>query len=344
MEVAADKIAAQVANGLAPVYFVSGDDPLLCGEVLDVIRAAARKDGYEDRQLYSVDVKFDWNDLFASQGSMSLFAVQKILEINVVTGKPGTSGSKAIVQLLEDPPPDTLLIFRSPRVDKNMGKAKWVKALEASAVCVRVANPDAQQLPGWIAGRMRAAGLQFEQAAVELLAGRMEGNLMAAQQEIDKLALLAEDGMVTESLIEVSVADGARYTVYQLADAALGQDAARATRVLYGLRREGVPAPLVMWSLGDQVKKLMNVWAAVQQGMPVGKAMSQNGIWANKQPLMTTALRNHNEVSVRRLAGKVGLTDRIVKGRGAGQPWNALLELTLALAQPKNLQLAGYEP
>ncbi len=343
MKVTADKIAAQVAKGLAPVYFVSGDDPLLCGEVLDVIRAAARKDGYEDRELYSVDAKYKWDEFFASQGSMSLFSMRKILEINLVTGKPGASGSKAIVQLLDDPPPDTLLIFRAPRLDKKSWGAKWAKALNAGAVCVTVTNPSEQQLPGWIAGRMKAAGLAFDQDAVELMASRMEGNLMAAQQEIDKLALLAEGQRVTVELIEASVADGARYTVYQLADAALAQDAARATRVLYGLRREGIAAPLVMWSLGDQVKKLTNVWVAIQQGMSPGQAMKQQYIWDNKQALMLAALRNHNEASMRRLGAKVGLTDRIVKGRGVGQPWNALLELTLAIAQPDNLKLAGYE-
>jgi DNA polymerase-3 subunit delta len=343
VKLTADKIKTQVSGGLSPIYFVSGDDPLLCGEVTDIIRAEARHQGFEERESHSADARFDWSDLRAGLDNLSLFAARKIVEVRLVTGKPGREGGAAIADLVADPPQDTLFIISSPRLDSRTAKTKWAQALEKNAVWVNVGAPTPAQLPAWLGLRMRDAGLEFEQEAMEMLAARTEGNLLAAQQEIDKLVLLAEGRRITAEVVHEVVADGARFDVFQLGDAAVGQDPARAIRILYGLRKEGVAPALTLWALGREAGLIVSLWTRMEQGMPAGRAMNEARVWRSRQGLVGRALKAHTETSVRRLAAKASLTDRIVKGASPGQPWNALLELVLSIAQPERIRLAGYE-
>lgn len=343
MKLTADKINAQLSKCLSPIYFISGDDPLLVSEVADAVRAEARRQGYDERETHSADARFDWVGLRAGLDNLSLFASRKIVEIQLMTGKPGREGGAAIVELVANPPPDTLFIITSPQIDKRTASAKWAQALERDAIWVVIRALTPAQLPGWLAGRMRTAGLSFDEEAIEILAARVEGNLLAAQQEISKLVLLAEGQQVTAEVVQRSVANGARFDVYKLADAAVGQDAARAIRILYGLRKEGIAPALTLWALVREVNLLVTLWSRVEQGTPPGRAMGEVRVWRNRQPLLSKALHNHDERSVRRLVAKAGLTDRIVKGASPGQPWNALLELVLCLAQPRQVRLAGYE-
>ena len=222
MKLTANKLQAQLSKGLSPIYFVSGDDPLLCGEVTDAIRAAAREQGYEERESHSADARFDWSGLRAGLDNLSLFAARKIVEVRLTTGKPGREGGAAIVELVADPPPDTLFIISSPKLDSRTAKTKWAQTLEREAVWVNVAALAPEQLPGWLAGRMRAAGLDFDDDAVEVLAARTEGNLLAAKQEIDKLVLL-DEGRVTGEIMRESVADGARFDVTLSRDALIAR-------------------------------------------------------------------------------------------------------------------------
>jgi DNA polymerase-3 subunit delta len=340
VKLTADKINQQLSKGLSPIYFISGEDPLLAGEVADAIRAEARRQGYDERESHSADAKFDWVSLRAGLDNLSLFASRKIVEIRITTGKPGREGGAAIVELVANPPPDTLFIITAPKVD---AKTKWVKTLESGAVWIAIRTLAPEQLPGWLAGRMRAAGLSYDEAALEILAARVEGNLLAAQQEINKLVLLADGQQVTADVVRQSVADGARFDVFQLADAAVSQDAPRAIRILYGLQKEGIAPALTLWALAREANQLVSLWSRVEQGTSLGQAMNEARIWNTRQPLLSKALSSHDERSVRRLAAKAGLTDRIVKGASPGQPWNALLELVLCLAQPGQATLAGYE-
>ncbi|MCP4002437.1 MAG: DNA polymerase III subunit delta [Gammaproteobacteria bacterium] len=340
MKLTANKINQQLSKGLSPIYFISGEDPLLAGEVADAIRVQARRQGYDERESHSADAKFDWQSLRAGLDNLSLFASRKIVEIRLTTGKPGREGGAAIVELVADPPADTLFIITAPKAD---AKAKWVKTLEKDAVWVAIRMLTPEQLPGWLANRMQAAGLSFDQEAIEILAARVEGNLLAAQQEISKLVLLADGQQVTAEIVQQSVADGARFDVFQLADAAVGQDVTRAIRILYGLRKEGIAPALTLWALAREASLLVSLWSRVQQGASPGQAMNEARVWNARQALLSKALHNHDERSVRRLAAKMGLTDRIVKGASPGQPWNALLELLLCLAQPQQVRLAGYE-
>lgn len=326
-----------------PVYFVCGDEPLLVGEAIDTIRVAARQQGYDERESHAADARFDWGALRAGLNNMSLFASRKIVEIRLTTGKPGQQGGAAIVELVSAPPADTLFIISAPQIDKRTASSKWAQKLERDAVWVSIPPLPTERLPAWIGQRMQRAGLECDNAALEILADRVEGNLLAAQQEISKLALLADGQRITADFVMQSVADGARFDVFQLADAAVGQDVARAVRILYGLRSEGVAPALTLWALVREANALVSVWSRVDQGMPAGRAMSEARIWRARQPLLARALKNHTEASVRRLASSAGVADRIVKGARLGQPWNALLELVLLLARPGRTPLAGYE-
>jgi len=330
----ADKLASQLGKGLASVYFVTGKEPLLVGEAIDKIRSAARQQGYDERDAYTAEARFDWKGTLAGLDNLSLFASRKIVEVRLPTGKPGQQGAAALTDLVSNPPPDTLFILSAPYLDKRTTSSKWAKALQADGVWVTVPEVYANQLPGWIAARLKAAGLTFDREIVDVLASRVEGNLLAAQQEINKLALLADDGRVTEEVVRQSVADGSRFDVYQLADAALAQDFARAARVLLGLRREGVAAPLVLWAIAREVNVLVSLWASIDQGTPAAKAMTDARIWRNKQSVYGRALQSHNEASIRKMVECAGRTDRVVKGAASGQPWNALLELAGAVACP----------
>ncbi len=309
---------------------------------MDTIRAAARDQGFTERDTHVADARFDWQALRGGLDNLSLFAERKIVEVRLATGTPGREGSKAIIEYLNDPLPDTVLLISAPKVDKRTANAKWAKALDQQAVWVTVYPVPPERLQDWLGTRLRSAGLSFDAAALEALASRVEGNLLAAQQEISKLALLVPDMNVTADSISQSVADGARFDVFQLADAAVGQDVARAIRVLYGLRKEGVAAPLVLWALAREVNSLVAVWAKVDQGTPVGRAFQELRVWRSRQPLLTKALRSHNENSIRKLILRTGLTDRIVKGASPGQPWGALLELVLHMASPQQAVLNGY--
>ncbi|HJP03871.1 MAG: DNA polymerase III subunit delta [Chromatiales bacterium] len=343
MKITADKITSQLSKGLSPVWFISGDQPLLVGEAMDAVRAAARAEGFDERESHVADARFNWDKLLAGLDNLSLFANRKIVEVRLATGKPGREGGAAIAELVANPPPDTLFIISSPKLDSATSKTKWAKTIATGGVYVDVRAPGPGQLPGWLRGRLRAAGLECDDEALELLALRVEGNLLAAQQEISKLSLLAGGKPVTAEVVQRSVADGARYDVFQLADAAIGQDVKRAVRILYGLRREGVAPELTLWALARESSTLVSLWTRVEQGTPPGRAMSEARVWSSRQPMLSRALRSHDQGSIRRLAAKASLTDRIVKGASPGLPWNALLELVLLIAQPQRPMLAGYE-
>ncbi|MBT8422629.1 MAG: DNA polymerase III subunit delta [Gammaproteobacteria bacterium] len=333
-----EKLAAQLGRGLAPVYVLSGDEPLTAGELADAIRTAARADGYDERESHVVTNanQFRWDDCFSSIDNLSLFANRRIFELRLPNGKPGREGGKVLTELAANPPPDTVVLIHLPRLDNRSKQAKWAASLEQAGVWIDIYEPDARELPGWLAGRARAAGLQFEPDALTALAARTEGNLLAAQQEINRLALLLPGATITADHVTGSVADGARFDVYQLADAALNQDAARALRILLGLRREGIADALVLWAINREVIMLLNLWTDMQKGAQLAGAFKKHRIWDKRQPPYRRALEAHNETTLRRLTRRAAETDRIVKGAAFGTPDGAMQELVMLLAQPDN--------
>jgi len=337
LKLSAAQLNGQLKDGLAPVYLVGGEEPLIANDALDTIRAAARGEGYDDREVFVVGTGFNWDSVRSSMDTMSLFSARRIIEVRLPTGKPGRTGSAMLAELAENMPPDTLLIVICEQFDNNVAKAKWVTRVADAGVAIIIKPVSPEQLPSWLAKAVKKAGLTFAPDALELLAHHVEGNLLAAQQEIDKLALIAPDAQVSAELVEQSVSDGARFTVFQLADAVLGPDPARAVRVLYGLRAEGVAAPLVLWALVKEATTLTSVWTKINAGQAAGQAMQQSGVWRSRQGLVGQCLRRHNQHSIERLLGAASKADRIAKGGLQGSPWGALLELTQAIGQPQGV-------
>ena len=328
MKISLPQLNKQLKGGLAEVYFVAGDEPLLIGEALDGIRARARKDGYEDREVFVVGAGFDWDVIRNSASNMSLFASRRIVEIRLPTGKPGRVGGPMLAELAAKPPPDTLLIIVAEQFDSATAKSKWAGQLIDSAISV-------DQLPAWIEQNLHRQSLTYDRDVIELLVHRVEGNLLAARQEIDKLGLLSTNSHVSLELAIESVADGARFDVFQLADVALRGDVSRAVRMLYGLRAEGVAPALTLWALVRESMSVASVWLKINQGVPAGVAMKESGVWSARQQLMTQCLRKHNRESIDYLLQAAVTADRIVKGAHYGSAWDALLELLYAIGTPE---------
>ena len=332
MRLRADQLAGHLERSLAPVYLVSGNEPLLVGEATDAIRVAARKAGYVSRELLEADSRFDWNLLAQQAEEMSLFAERKIVDLRLPGGKPGREGSKALVEWCERLPEETLLLVTLPKLDRSQASSKWVKTLEKAGVLVQVWPPDPKQLPRWIEQRMRAAGLQPAPGVARLLAERTEGNLLAAQQEIEKLRLLHGEGEVDEALARQAVSDSARYDVFTLVDAALEGDARRALRILAGLRGEGVALPVVLWALAREARTLAAVATELERGVPLARAVAGAGVWKSRQPLVSRGVQRLKLAQWQQLLQQCAAADTIIKGAEADDPWLQLERIALAMA------------
>lgn len=335
MKLTPEQLPKQLSECPSPLYFISGDEPLQVIEAVDRIRSAARQSGFTEREVYVATAGFDWRALTGSIQNLSLFASRRLIEIRLPTGKPGREGSAVLAELADSPPPDTVLVVIAPHLDARSASSRWAKALAKAGVWIAVRPLPAHKIPAWLGRRLEQAGLQYDEAALELLADRVEGNLLAARQEIDKLVLLADGGRVTVDTVRDSVADSARFDVFQLADAATGLQAGRAIRILQGLQREGVPETLTLWALVREIQTLVELRCrVVDQGSSVSVALKKMRAWWVSEDRADECLRRHTAGSIEGLVSKACQVDRIVKGAQFGQPWNALTELTLAIARP----------
>jgi DNA polymerase-3 subunit delta len=328
MKIRSDQLAGHLAARLLPAYLISGDEPLLVGEAADAIREKARREGYAEREVFFVERTFDWNSLRAAGQSLSLFATRRILEVKMPSGKAGVDGAKALVELIEHPPPDTLLLVITDQLDRDTLKSAWVGAMEERAAWVQIWPVKIGELPRWIAARMARLGLKADAAAAQLLAERVEGNLLAANQEIEKLVLLNPGGTIDASAVAHAVANSARYDIFQLSEAALDGDAARALRILAGLKSEGTEAPLVLWALA---KELRSLWQG-QMRAQTGEAASHPPAWTRPSPALAQAQRRAASLPLDQLLRDCATIDRMIKGQAAGDPWDALARMTTTLA------------
>lgn len=333
-----DKLEAALKQGLAPLYLVSGDEPLLVQEACDRIRAAARERGHTERELYHAEAGFDWQQLLSAQNSLSLFAERKILELRLPSARPGDRGGKTLQELAARPAPDTLLLVVTGKLDRNALKAKWLKALESGGEHVQVWPVGPAQLPRWIARRLKAAGLSAQPEAVELLASRVEGNLLAADQEIKKLRLLCENEEIDADTMASVVADSARYDIFTLVDRALHGDTRAAVKSLRGLRREGTEPLTLLWALSRDIRALVQISEAGTRGIAFEPAARAAGVWPKRQPLLQSALRRLSSGQSQQLLRKAGGVDRAIKGLRRADPWDELLDLTLNLAGVHSLE------
>jgi len=332
VKIPAAKLSSALAKSLLPCYLVSGDEPLLAQEALDAIRAEARRRGFGAREVHVVTTGFDWNEIAAAAGSLSLFAEKRILELKVPTGKPGRDGSAAIVDLMRQTGDDLMVLVEAPKLDKSGASSKWVKEIEATGAHVQVWPIGPRELPGWIAARARAVGLKPDRDAVTLLVDRVEGNLLAAHQEIEKLRLLLGEGAVSGADVENAVADSSRFDVYKLADAAVEGKAARAIRMLGRLRAEGVEPVIVVWALTRELRTLAKVADLVQAGSDLGSALQRAGVWRTRQGSVRNCVARHGASDFYRLLKIARRADAAAKGQVRVDPWQLITEIVFGLA------------
>jgi len=322
LKLTSDSLADHLRERLRAAYLISGDEPLLAGEAADAVRARARAAGFTEREVHVAERAGDWEDVRGSARNLSLFGARRVFEIRM-GARPGAAGNAALIALLEAHDPDTLFLILTPRLDREAQGADWVRAVETQGAWVQIWPVDAARLVGWLRGRARRLELQASDEALELLAERTEGNLLAAHQELGKLALLAGGAVVTPETVLASVADSARFDVFQLSEAVLTGAAARALRVLAGLRTEGTEPTLVLWAL---TKALHDAWGALT-GASGG---AQRG-WQRQSAALEQARRRAPHMAFTDLTARAARADRVIKGRVAGNPWDELALLTKAL-------------
>ncbi|MCP3661654.1 MAG: DNA polymerase III subunit delta [Gammaproteobacteria bacterium] len=333
MRVRIDQLPQQLERKLAQIYLLTGDEPLQMSEAADTIRAAARKSGYSGRERLEADAKFDWNRIVEEANNLSLFSEQRILELHIPNGKPGREGGKALVEYAERPAEDILLLITLPKLDKAQFNSKWFKALDRIGTTIQIWPIDGPRLNPWIEQRMRSKGLTPAPQVVGMLAERVEGNLLAAAQEIDKLLLLNGAGVVsTEQLLE-SVADSARFNVFGLVDSALEGQVARSVRILNSLRSEGIAAPIVLWALARELRTLTSLANEMTRGRSAQQVVgSRREIWDKRKPLVTKGLQRLAPKQWRQLLALCAQADSAIKGQSKDDPWLLLQEATVGIA------------
>lgn len=336
MSIAADRLPDQLARGLAPLYVVVGDEPLAAQEAADAIRAAARAAGHSERNVYTVQGRFNWQSIFAGGDNLSLFAERRLTEIRVPSGKPGVDGAKALEAYAARLPADTLTLISLPGLDWKAMKSRWFTTLAAAGVVVEARPIERAQLPAWIDRRLARQGLRADRAALEFLADQVEGNLLAAQQEIDKLALLLPPGAVTLADVEHAVVDVSRLEADTLADALYAGDGARFAQIVTDLRDAGEAVPAILWQVTSAVGLLLRLKSAVTQGESLSGLMRT--LWGRdkqRAPQIERAVKRLGLAQVEMALADLALIDRQAKGlERVGDPWDTLLRVGMNLAQP----------
>lgn len=318
------------AGELKSVYLLAGEEHLLLLEAADAVRTCARKLGYDEREVLDAEGSFDWDELARAAVGLSLFARRRMLDLRLPTGRPGKDGSEAIQAYCANPPPDTVLLITCTQWSRQHEGA-WVEAVEAAGIVAITWPLKTEELPVWIGKRLATRGVKARPEAIDALAARVEGNLLAAAQEIDKLALLSEGRTLDAATLEDLVADSSHYDAFKLTDAALGGDAARALRILAGLRAEGEQVPALMGWVLNQLQVMARLAAAPN----LAQAFRAERIWPAKETLYRRALQRSPRELWERCLAQAARVDRISKGRGSGDAWVELERLLAAVAVPR---------
>jgi DNA polymerase-3 subunit delta len=334
VKISSDNLASSLTRDLKPIYLVSGDEPLLAGEAADAIRARARAAGFTERELHFAERGFDWSELRASSQTLSLFAEKRIIEVRL-PGSPGDDGSEWIVQVAEQAAGDQLILIITGKLDGRTQNSKWVSAIDRAGVFVQVWPIDTARLPGWIRERLGRKGFTADAAAVSMLADRVEGNLLAAHQEIEKLALILPPGEVSAEAILNAVSMSARFDVLQLGEASMRGQGARALRILEGLRAEGVEPTLVLWAVNKDLQWIAKSLHHMRSGMTAEAAMNAEYVWRPRQAAMKQALARLKSGQVRGLLVDAGRVDRSIKGVLRSDAWAELEALVARFAGTK---------
>ena len=334
MKVDLQQLSSHLKNPLQPIYLVCGDETLLVDEACDQIREAAKINGHDDRQVYQIDAQFDWQQLMVATGTLSLFSQKRTLELRLAAKQPGNDGRAALQSYAENPNPDDLWLIRSGKLEKSTQNTKWFKAVEKAGAVMLIQPVNAGQLPNWIRQRMQAAGLKPTGEAVQMLADQVEGNLLAASQEIEKIRLLAGDAEIDGEMITEMVANNARYTVFTLVDRTLDGNTESALRVLHGLKAESAEPTLLVWAFAREVRLLIELSVCLQNRRPASDffRMQKPPIWESRQRSLKQRQQqiplNRLQTSLKRLL----LIDKIIKGAAKGNAWEEIERLMLSLS------------
>lgn len=341
MQVRADALDAHLEKSLAPLYVISSDEQLLLLEAADRIRAKARAAGFSEREVLVAERYFKWGELQSVQQSMSLFGDRKLIELRIPSGKPGKEGAQALQDYAagctDAEAGDTLTLITLPKLDWATQKSAWVGALQRQAIYIEIANIERAQLATWVGQRLASQGQSADKHALEFMVDRVEGNLLAAHQEIRKLALLYPEGRLSLDQIQDAVLNVARYDVFKLSEAMLSGDVGRVARMLDGLKGEGEALPLVLWSVSEEIRTLLKLKIGSDEGRPLATMMKEYRIWGPRERLMGPALTRLKLSVLRDALGKAAQVDRMIKGLRAkdfaGDAWDALLQLALVVAR-----------
>ncbi|MGL5632106.1 MAG: DNA polymerase III subunit delta [Azovibrio sp.] len=328
-----EQLQSQLEKGIKPLYVVYGEAPLLVLEAADSIRHAARQGGYTEREVLTVLSGFDWGQLAAAVGNMSLFGDRKLVDLRIPNGKPGKEGGLALGEYCQRMGPENVLLITLGQLDWKEEKAAWFSTLTQAGTVVKLNSPSLAELPGWIMGRLRNQHQQADEEGLRFMAERVEGNLLAAHQELQKLALLYPAGHLSVEQIRDAVLNVARYSVDDLREALLSGDVQRFVRTLEGLHQEGEAPLLVLWAMTEEIRALAQAKAKVARGAGLETIFRELRVWGNRQNLMRRALPALGAKALKGALEQAALLDRVMKGLESGDAWNGLLRLGLLLSQ-----------
>ena len=326
-----EALEAHLAKRLAPLYIVHGDEPLTALEAADAIRAAARRAGCEEREIFVVEQHFRWDGFIAANANLGLFGSRKLIDLRLPSGKPGAEGSTVLARYAGNPNPDNVMLITLPRLDRATQSSAWFTALADIGVTIAVPAIDRAALPGWIAARLARNGQRAGTETLAFLAERCEGNLLAASQEIEKLALLLPQGELDPDAVLGAVADVARYDVFELSEAWLAGDAARMLRIVSMLREAAEPITLAVWQLSEDLHALATVHESMRRGTALASALRSVRVWGKRQSALERAARRVTPAQTEPLLHALAGLEALAKGIGAGAPGDALTSTALAL-------------
>ena len=336
MKLTPQNLAANLQKTLVPVYLLTGDELLQMMEAGDAIRAAAATQGYTERQVLQLEPGFDWSQLLGEAAAMSLFAERKLIELRMPTGKPGREGGKALREYAANPPEDNILLIHSGKLDKGARNSAWVKALDKAGASLQIWDLDPAATLRFVKERLQKSGFIVDQDAARLLTERVEGNLLAAVQEIEKLSLICQPGPLDVAEIASAVADSARYNPFELIDAALLGDSRRCIKILRGLQGEGVHEVQILWAISRDVR-IMSDYASLKAARQ-DPATALNSIWGQRKAMVARAGNRHSAVTWASILGCCIHLDRVIKGLAQGNVWDELLQLLLWIAGEPAIQ------
>lgn len=336
MQLRLDALDAHLAKPLAPLYVIASDEHLLALEAADKIRKAARAQGLSEREVLYVDRSFKWGALLAANRSQSLFGERKLIELRMPTGKPGKDGSQALQSYTAALSPDNVTLITLPALDWATQKSAWVGSLQQAGVYLDIKLVDRPQLPAWIGTRLAAQQQSADRASLDFIADRVEGNLLAAHQEIEKLGLLHPPGLIDAQEIQDAVLNVARFDVFKLNEAMLAGDTPRLVRMLDGLQGEGEALPLVLWAMAEEIRSLLQIRAKVDSGTSVAQACAEQRVRSAKVRLMDAAVHRLSLPMLQKALQDAAQIDRMIKGLRAkdfaGNAWDGILQLGLTVA------------